>query len=540
MLTKTKCTITILITGLLATHDGFAAEAENPFRREAFEPLWLKLLHYKSDGSNGLYRSDVRGKHFFISKNGSHDPEGELQASLNLLQADRASAYDFACNFPARTRWLTKVFPLEQALELWRCVNLERWKEEIGAKGVTLLFASSFMGSPSSMFGHTLLRFDSNRPPLLSYAVNFAAQVSTDDTLTFPIKGLTGQYAGGFSVMPYYQKLREYQHIEKREIWEYNLALTESEIETLVLHIWELKEISFPYYFLDENCGSKMLDILDVARPSLNFNSPRSNAVIPQDVLRTVVGKESLVGDIHVVSDRAELTPANGAESSAPNKGHASSNVEIGLSWNARSGHHVEAGEITIRGGYHNLLDPIEGYQAGVGIDFLALNLRTGHDSTRIASADLINLQSIQTDPQNAWSNSWRGGLGLSRQHDPHSLQNDALSLQAYYSTGYAKKVWPLVVFGQLDFRLAGSFEAASLGAGPRLGFLYQDKTGNSINGAATRRLLADNGHSITEIEISAGIKLHKNYTIVGQAFRTSGDTFHPIRKTMIGVRHYF
>src|SRR5690606_41526448 len=80
-----------------------------------------------------------------------------------------------------------------------------------------------FMGNPSSMFGHTLLRLDpkdQQQLNLISYAVNYAATVDGNDNWSFAWKGLTGQYPGEYSLMPYYRKVKEYGDFESRDLWE--------------------------------------------------------------------------------------------------------------------------------------------------------------------------------------------------------------------------------------------------------------------------------------------------------------------------------
>ncbi len=61
---------------------------------------------------------------------------------------------------------------------------------------------------------------------LVSYAVNYAATVAGDDNWSYAWKGLTGQYPGEYSLMPYYRKVKEYGDFESRDLWEYELALT--------------------------------------------------------------------------------------------------------------------------------------------------------------------------------------------------------------------------------------------------------------------------------------------------------------------------
>jgi hypothetical protein len=144
------------------------------------------------------------------------------------------------------------------------------------------------------MYGHTLLRLDKkfgeNESEWLSYAVNFGANLEDDDenSLFFAFKGLTGGYPGNFIVAPYFTKINEYNRIENRDIWEYSLNLTPEETQRMVLHLWELKEMNFDYYFFDENCSYRLLELLEVARPGIELTDEFVVTAIPVDTVRAI------------------------------------------------------------------------------------------------------------------------------------------------------------------------------------------------------------------------------------------------------------
>lgn len=159
------------------------------------------------------------------------------------------------------------------------------------ADRAVLVFPSYYLNSPSSMFGHTLLRLDAgpegSGAEYLSFAVNFGAMVNPDDNgLFYALKGLTGGYAGQFAVDQYYKKIREYNHGENRDIWEYPLNLTAAETERLIEHLWELQDVNFAYYFFDENCSYRVLELLEVARPGIDLTGRFPLTAIPIDTVR--------------------------------------------------------------------------------------------------------------------------------------------------------------------------------------------------------------------------------------------------------------
>jgi len=149
------------------------------------------------------------------------------------------------------------------------------------------------------MFGHTLIRIDrsSGKNPLLDYSVNYAANADPDDNeLVFSYKGLSGGYPGVFTILPYYQKVKEYSFLESRDVWEYELKLNKEEVDQFIRHTWEIRNTYFDYYFFDENCSYHLLTILDAASPRLHFSDQFKLTAIPADTVR-VISEANLIGE---------------------------------------------------------------------------------------------------------------------------------------------------------------------------------------------------------------------------------------------------
>ena len=253
----------------------------------ASHPYWLKLGHYQQSIS-GSYESEVDSHSFFLSVNGKFDPHAELLATIEAFQSENN---DVTCQFPARYQWLKQSFYSEWP-EL-ACPEIKTWQKLINPKGMTLVFPTAFMNDPASMFGHTLLRIDAKDQTrsreLIAFAVNFAAEPdATDNAALYALKGLIGQYPGKFTLMPYYRKVREYNDLESRDMWEYKLALSESEIQRVLLHLWELQWATFDYFFIDENCSYQLLALLQVARDDLNLTNNFSSHAIPSDTVKAL------------------------------------------------------------------------------------------------------------------------------------------------------------------------------------------------------------------------------------------------------------
>ncbi|MBJ2250900.1 MULTISPECIES: DUF4105 domain-containing protein [Pseudomonas] len=259
----------------------------------ANDPFWLSLGHYEAGKLKG-WRSYVSDAKFFLAKDGAHHPDAELKATVDALYAPASLGEKHAqCVYPARTRWLKDQLHLTD-LPAVDCVEFKQWFKDVAPHSAVMIFPAAYLNSPSSMFGHTLLRIDqadvqSNKTALLSYAINFGAYIEgSDNSILYAWKGLMGGYPGLFALVPYQEKLSEYRSLENRDLWEYRLNLTQVETERMVEHVWELKQIQFDYFFFDENCSYRLLELLQVARPGLRLTEQFPLTAIPTDTVKAV------------------------------------------------------------------------------------------------------------------------------------------------------------------------------------------------------------------------------------------------------------
>lgn len=295
-------------------------QAQARQRHLANSDAWRALLHIARQPLTRQDRSLADDPGFFLSPQGRTDAQAELDATLAALADERpihALDQPAACRFIARAQWLREALQVDaQRLPAPDCARYRQWRQGIAARTVVLVFPSAFINSPASMYGHTFLRLDpagSPGPgggvnPLLSYSINYAANGSERDGIAFAIRGLTGLYAGTFSTATYYSKLTEYSDLENRDVWEYELDLTEAEVDRLMAHTWELGPTRFDYYFFDENCAYHLLSLLDVARPGLHLTDAFVWRAIPIDTLRAVQRQPGLVRAIrHRPANSTEL-----------------------------------------------------------------------------------------------------------------------------------------------------------------------------------------------------------------------------------------
>ena len=288
----------------------FSAAAEQSHSSLARSSYWLALGHYRPHGLwQKEQRSFIEDKKFFLTDAGRSDPLAELIATVDAVDqpAGESDNQHPVCRFPARYRWLSEQlsdssFTAAYQQRLAKCTDYHEWRDNIKAHSVALIYASTHLNSPSSMYGHTLLRidppdFNERETTLLSWGVSFGANIPAgDNSILYAYKGIFGGYPGLFNVMPYYEKLKEYSRIENRDVWEYQLNLTPEEVDRMVVHLWELKEIQFDYFFFDENCSYRLLELLDIARPGQGVMEGYELVAIPVDTVRGAISTGFISG----------------------------------------------------------------------------------------------------------------------------------------------------------------------------------------------------------------------------------------------------
>lgn len=285
-------------------HPAVAAPRQTPYlqtleRRAAAEglarrPEWLRLLHMEPRRF-GRLESQITDSIFFLAKDGRRNPQAELNATLAaFFHHAPVAGESVPCRFHARYEWLDWQLHFDpKRLPPPSCPRLDKWLQGLDAGRIYIVFASNDLDSPASMFGHTLLRIDQRkRVPgerYLAYAVNYAAQTGNSDGMTYALRGLTGNFIGYYSVMPYYDKIRQYQGIAHRDLWEYPLRLDERQKHMLLWHLWEMRGIGSRYYFFSRNCSYELLTLLAVTVPKIDLTWRFDRGIpyaIPIDTIR--------------------------------------------------------------------------------------------------------------------------------------------------------------------------------------------------------------------------------------------------------------
>ena len=267
---------------------------------------WQTLLHYRPAVTGEGVVSDADDPRFFLAPTGKSDPRAELAATLRAFFSTDLVGGDLQpaqCAFVARYRWLKAELDFDdQRLPPQPCERFQQWYRELNTEAATLVFASAYLNNPASLFGHTLLRLDrrgqTEQTRLLAYAINYAADDANSNILMYAVDGIAGGFKGRFDVQPYYKLVRAYSDLESRDLWEYRLNLSRSQLQRLLEHVWELRGIEFDYYFFKENCAWQLLTLLEAADPELRLSDEFLSWTLPADTIRLLARRPGLVGEV--------------------------------------------------------------------------------------------------------------------------------------------------------------------------------------------------------------------------------------------------
>jgi hypothetical protein len=444
----------------------------------AQSPEWKGLLQYQKN-IFGAESSEVAGKDFFFSPQGETDPLAELQATLLAFSQPLIATSDGdnehpLCKFPARLIWAKKNHLLDESkLAHPHCSGYLTYKNRIQTKKLSVVFTSYFLGSASSIFGHSFLKFSGeNENELFDTGINFAANPTTNNPILYALYG----------------KVREYHDFESRDLWTYELALTAEQRDFLLDHLWELGNTYYHYYYFNQNCSYHILRAIEGAVPSIRFFKRRPVYLIPSEsiqllyhvpglvksvayrpsirstayaryenlnepektAVRAALKEKSLaplqslprqVAALDTLTDALDLNHADDAwkekvlgaranistvspaftpdtpELEAPQLGHPTRRI-IGGPGMRTTDHRFESfTEVEVRASHHDLLDPSVGYPRNLHIDFGRVAFQYLDESKRLLLNDLtiVDLTALSIDHPLYSKISYNAHLGFDR-----------------------------------------------------------------------------------------------------------------------------
>ena len=261
-------------------------------------PRWLALGRWH--GREGSWKGDILGGYFYLDSFGRTDPRRELAATIrDILDSQDLSPYAHdttpvrmhpLIKFRARLRFLEESLGIRpEDLPAEDDSRWLRWRDGIRPNHVVLVYASSYMGNPASLFGHALLRFDADDREgsrvVLNYGVAYGAAMPPGDPW-YAVKGLLGLYPGYYSIAPYYLSLQKYEYLESRDLWEYPLLPGQHGGPGPPGACLEEGSCRSRYLFFNGNCSNRLLDLLDAIRPGSHLADELGFPAFPLEVVR--------------------------------------------------------------------------------------------------------------------------------------------------------------------------------------------------------------------------------------------------------------
>jgi hypothetical protein len=165
----------------------------------------------------------------------------------------------------------------------------QKWMQDIDVESVSLIFAAADLGNAPSSFGHVFLKLNSNknktRTGLLDYGVNFAARTGDITGALYAWYGLLGYFQGTYNLVPFHQMIKDYTHLEGRDIWEFRLKMTPQQVKFLVQYLLEVDGQYYDYYFFNQNCASFILKLLQEVFAPVHLIKANEFFVLPMEVV---------------------------------------------------------------------------------------------------------------------------------------------------------------------------------------------------------------------------------------------------------------
>jgi hypothetical protein len=248
----------------------------NNFDELSKNKTWTKLLHLNS--------KEIKDKNFYFTT-------FPIDSKQELLSTLKNQNCENVCKFPARYKWLSEKLDLN--ISFSHCKDLNKFINKNLTQSASIVYVSSYLGSPISYFGHIFLKMDS-KSELFSTTIGYAAKINSTKLFSTMYKGLTGGLEGKFLIRPFFELLDEYNNFEQRTLFLYPLNLTKKEIEFMLLHFYELYNSKIDYGFYKKNCAYHILYLLDlVSDNDILKNSSFRFTVLPSASL-DVIKKSNL------------------------------------------------------------------------------------------------------------------------------------------------------------------------------------------------------------------------------------------------------
>lgn len=389
---------------------------------------WQRLLFVKQG------QSSIKDDGFFlVDKHSDNLAYDELVAMTNALNNHDD---ELICRFPARATWLADKLGIPISLD--ECHAFNEWYQKHAVVKLSLVFAEEHPNQMGSAFAHVLMKGDTqaslaSNDGTKALAINYTvARTLGDGEAGSGIKAMTGGYAGVMEFFGYADKRDVYLKKDNRNMWEYRLNLNEHEIEQIMRHIWEVKDVKRSYFFTHDNCATEILRLIDLVRPTENLRQSSGRVTIPSEIVR-LLNDRGLIDDVKFLPSehskaQARLNDPNSlaiTTHSDPRQSQSTHRLNVGVGVIDDKAY----GNLGIRSAYHDVLDSPSGVRKFLDLSILSLDTKIDEDRFKIENLTIFSSRSY--NPSNTakayTGTAWGRHLqfkqvidGSDRNHDDH------------------------------------------------------------------------------------------------------------------------
>lgn len=257
--------------------------------RQFENPTWKALLHLHKN------KNDISDPGFYVQRN-FIDSRTEFEENFRylFLSSDKKNI----CRFPARAFWFQQNLSLPP-VDFSGCTDLQKFVSKAPMDSVAVVFASENLSSPTSMMGHIFIKISgkNSKNETIEHAISFFTNIQNVSFPELAFKSLLTGMKGYYSLSPFSSQKNAYLYNEQRNIWEYELPLSNDQKKLLQYHLYELRPIAFTYFFHAFNCATLINNIVAVSFSEIKED--RHFWVTPLDVIRSL-RQRSLIEETHV------------------------------------------------------------------------------------------------------------------------------------------------------------------------------------------------------------------------------------------------
>ena len=134
-------TLFVAITSHATNSDDLLIQLQNKAKQQQLwkKPEWLNLLHFEGDSNSpDDYVSQVADENFYITENGTVNPETELLATLaGFYDSGTRDDLNAQCKFIARLDWLKQKLAIDpETLPAVNCKKYIEWRSNVNPQQV--------------------------------------------------------------------------------------------------------------------------------------------------------------------------------------------------------------------------------------------------------------------------------------------------------------------------------------------------------------------------------------------------------------------